>query len=207
MGFWRRLFGSSNHEPGDRQGSGPAAPASLKQRFRDLAVDIGSELDGIERVEAGDELQLRMYFEDKDEPAIIGLSSVFAKSRDMSPDERHAELERYLRLCVSPPEMPTTWREAKRLVVPVVRSHHYFGIAPDLRPVLKVQRSFVSALDEVLTVQLPGAMAFVDPQDLERWGVTADEAFASGRKNLEGMSAGDCLRLDEFLVADETRWT
>ncbi|MEY9864461.1 hypothetical protein ABH935_010120 [Catenulispora sp. GAS73] len=111
------------------------------------------------------------------EPAVITLETVFRETRGRSAAARREAIGRLADIAALPPT-PQNWSD----------------VQTDLRPVLRpvpadpkfdiVSRPAVRHLAEMLVLDTPSAMRYAGRADLERWGVSADEAFATAHRNM-----------------------
>jgi hypothetical protein len=128
-------------------------------------------------------------------PAMIFLANTFAECEGATAQERS---ERINKLVSSAAFLtaPETWPEVRKLLRPVLR-HAMFGRGVSQTKV-PLRRPAMPYLAELVVVDQPTAMRCVVQQDLEDWGITADEAFAVARENLEQRAfRGDEADADE----------
>jgi hypothetical protein len=111
------------------------------------------------------------------EPAVINLETVFRETRGRSAAARREAVGRLADIAALPPT-PEDWAEVRAALRPVLRpvpADPKFDI---------VSRPAVRYLAEMLVLDTPSAMRYAGRADLKRWGVSADEAFATAHRNM-----------------------
>ena len=109
--------------------------------------------------------------------------------------ERTTWLERYVEVFLLGRQLPDSWDEAREGVIPRVRPrvvHVCWPLRQELDG-LRIPRLPVGELTEHLVVELAwpqeDAVSTVLMEDLERWGVSPDDALGAAAENLRARSA------------------
>ena len=160
MGIAEKLFGSAR----DRFGKEVAA------RVRAVDAVASAEYDP-------EKFQVVYHGAQGTEPAVINLETVFRETRGRSAAARREAIGRLADIAALPPT-PEDWADVQAALRPVLRpvpADPKFDI---------VSRPAVRYLAEMLVLDTPSAMRYAGKADLERWGVSADEAFATAHRNM-----------------------
>jgi hypothetical protein len=132
----------------------------------------------------------------------------FYREYQASPPERRAEVFARMARANLNAAVPETYAQARPDLLPVVRprvAFEQFAEQPGSLTGSKQGPASWRPLGEVLAVGLvqdtPDAMRYVPPEDLKRWGVSFDQAYADALSNLrrraveplEPLAPGACL--------------
>ncbi|MGX6603389.1 hypothetical protein ACWKSP_14795 [Micromonosporaceae bacterium Da 78-11] len=170
MGIWDWLFGSR------------------RERFARQALRIARRTPGVQRA-TYDPAQYAIALHRADSPAAawLYLANAFHESEQATGPERRERLAKLVRVMASPPP-DDSWADARPKLRPVLRPVT-FGLAgpAGMRPPLS--RSALPHLHELVVVDQPDSMAYVEPGRLDKWGVSADEVFEAARANLAALAA------------------
>ncbi|WP_433197106.1 hypothetical protein ACQP1G_00070 [Nocardia sp. CA-107356] len=155
--------------------------------LRHLA-DVGKEVAGY------DAEAFRIDLSDGSE---IGLDNVYNDVIRASEPRRAAWIARFLTLVGGDESRYVpTWAQARPLLRPILRSSTYKQAAHDdllyRRPELAtheyarfVSRPAFPFVDELVAIDLPNSRSIVNNSILASWPVSAEDVFATARKNLE----------------------
>ena len=114
----------------------------------------------------------------------LSLKNLYGEYRNTPPEARAAFVERTVR-AMFPPPIPERWEDAKGALLPSVRDQLYLDLLDLRTPGNDVVRKPVSTeLVAALVHDGEVSMQFVTHEQLKRWGVTADEAWAAALENL-----------------------
>jgi len=163
MGIAERLFGSAR----DRFGKEVAA------RVRTVESVVSAEYDP----EKFQVVYQSASSTQGSEPAVINLETVFRETQGAPAAARKAAIGRLVDVAALPPT-PQNWAEVQAAVRPVIRpvpADPKFDI---------VSRPAARYLAEMLVIDTPSAMRYAGRADLERWGVSAEEAFDVAHRNM-----------------------
>ncbi|MEU8240293.1 hypothetical protein AB0C07_18760 [Actinoplanes missouriensis] len=156
---------------------------SPQRRFAQLALRVARNTPGVDRATyQPEEFAIAIHRTGDAGPAHLYLSNVFRETADATPAERRERLERLVRLMASPPA-EDTWETVRGKLRPVIRPVTFGAAGPvGMRPPLS--RPAMPFLRELVVVDSPDAMAYVIPDRLDEWHVSADEVFDAARENL-----------------------
>ncbi|MCY1082789.1 hypothetical protein [Archangium lansingense] len=119
------------------------------------------------------------------------LTNVYDDYRAAPPGQRTRVLERIISVHQAPPSAPEAYAQARPALLPVIRPRSYFEML-QVRGTADSPSAAWRPLGEVLAVSLvqdlPDSMRYIHPGDLERWGVSFDEAYAHALANLRARS-------------------
>src|SRR6185312_5140038 len=167
---------------------------SAQDRFAAEVLDVLLRVDGvIEAAYVPDGFRIdyrKAGAEPGSAPVMMFLANVFAECQGVSTQERGDRIAKLVSIAALP-EVGETWEDTKPLLRPVIRSAA-FGLSPEAVKV-PLRRPAMPYLAELVVIDMPTAMRYVTPSDLEKWGVTAEEAFAAAQENL----APSAFRLPE----------
>lgn len=173
---------------------------SAQDRFAAEVLDVLLRVDGvIEAAYVPDGFRIdyrKAGAEPGSAPVMMFLANVFAECQGVSTQERGDRIAKLVSIAALP-EVGETWEDTKPLLRPVIRSAA-FGLSPEAVKV-PLRRPAMPYLAELVVIDMPTAMRYVTPSDLEKWGVTAEEAFAAAQENL----APSAFRLPEGGKAPE----
>ena len=159
-----------------------------RERFARQALRIARRVPGIRRAtyDPG-QYAIALYRSDSPAAAWLYLANAFQESEQSTGAERRERLRKLVRVMAAPPP-DDGWADARPKLRPVLRPVT-FGLAgpAGMRPPLS--RSALPYLHELVVVDQPDSMAYVEAGRLEKWGVSADEVFAAARANLAGIAA------------------
>jgi hypothetical protein len=132
--------------------------------------------------------------EDGGQGMTIFLTNLHDDYRAAPPGMKTQVLERIISVH-QPPPRPESYAEARPALMPVVRPRAYFEmlkVRDASSPSGKSPSAAWRPLGEVLAVSLvqdlPDSMRYLHPEDLERWGVSFDTAYAHALANLRARS-------------------
>ncbi|MEU4563393.1 hypothetical protein AB0F72_33865 [Actinoplanes sp. NPDC023936] len=156
---------------------------SPQRRFAQLALRVARNTPGVDRATyQPEEFAIAIHRTGDAGPAHLYLSNVFRETADATPAERRERLERLVRLMASPPA-EDTWETVRGKLRPVIRPVT-FGVAGPVGMRPPLSRPALPFLRELVVVDSPDAMAYVIPDRLDEWHVSADDVFAAARENL-----------------------
>jgi hypothetical protein len=115
----------------------------------------------------------------------IVLHNLFEEMSDLDPEERRSRLRLVIGSMMSSGETPRDWIGVRDLLRPVLRSVSFVGNA-DMIAMGPIWRTFAPFLVELVVIDAPTTMSYVTRGDLDRWGVTAADAYRAARDNLPG---------------------
>jgi hypothetical protein len=115
--------------------------------------------------------------------ARIYLRTLYAECvRD--PASRAERIRRFVATFTERAGVPPTWAEAKPLLRPVLRRCMFAQDGPGGAGSAPLRRPALPFLDEMVVVDQPTSMAYVNDANRTTWGVAAEEIFAAARANL-----------------------
>jgi hypothetical protein len=114
-------------------------------------------------------------------PTVMELDGLVS-DRPPGRRERRARLDRFVAGFLRTPAVPADWTTACRLLRPVLRGAT--PLPPDVAAPLR--RPAMPFLSEYVVVDRPDTMTYVSADQLDQWGVSADDAFRAARSNLSG---------------------
>lgn len=124
------------------------------------------------------------------------LDNLYAHCRQLPPQDRPAEIDRFLALLTEQRVKNATWKEARPRLLPVIRAPMFSGL-PDAEAKLEpFCRELVPCLREHLVIDHPESMAYVRAEDVKNWGLTQEELFDTAYENLRPL-AGEGVELYE----------
>jgi hypothetical protein len=160
MGIAERLFGSAR----DRFGKEVAA------RVRAVVSVVRADYDP-------EKFQVVYQGPQSPEPAVLNLEAVFRETQGAPAPIRRQAIGRLVDIAAMPPT-PQNWADVRTALRPVLRP-----TVADPKVAI-VSRPAARYLSELLVVDAPSAMRYAGPADLERWGVSAEEAFDTAHRNM-----------------------
>ncbi|MBB2941338.1 hypothetical protein FB565_001042 [Actinoplanes lutulentus] len=166
---------------------------SPQRRFAQLALRVARGTPGVERATyRADEFAIAIHRTGGSGPAHLYLSNVFRETAEATPAERRERLERLVKLMAAPPA-DDTWETVRAKLRPVVRPVTFGAAGPvGMRPPLS--RMAMPFLRELVVIDAPDAMAYVIPDRLDEWGVTAGDVFEAARENLAELARRSLAR-------------
>lgn len=120
---------------------------------------------------------------------LLPVKDVFDEYELAEAEERPELIARSIR-GFFPPEIPTSWSRARAHVIATVRdrtSVEVLAIRSQM-PLDVLQRPLSEGLVELVVYDGPDSMQYLNEAHLASWGVTADEVFLEGRKQLAARS-------------------
>ncbi|HEV2639808.1 MAG TPA: hypothetical protein VGX23_32045 [Actinocrinis sp.] len=109
------------------------------------------------------------------------LESTFLECRGVTAAERDRRIDALASIAMAP-QLPKTWDEVRPMLRPVLRAAA-FGLGESAAKEL-VRRPAMPYLTELVVVDTPRAMAYVNVVNLGQWGVTAEDVFSAARSNM-----------------------
>lgn len=182
----RGLFGGGPAEPPSVGEPLPDESASPEELFQSEVVAVAQAAPFIARAERDPEAYaVDLVYEDGERMKCF-LGNLYAETRDVMPEERQLRILHFLAVMADRPELPETWEDAAPMLRPVLRPATFFnhGVGPDEPGKQPLRRPVLPFLCEAIAIDHESAMAYAIRENLERWGVTEDEAFAAARANL-----------------------
>jgi hypothetical protein len=159
--------------------------AGPKDAFADQACKIASRAPGVERVRYDQaDFALAVYRTGHRQPVQVFLDNVYGESRGMTRAQQREQIVRLFRIMLTPDDADRTWEGARPRLRPVLRpvSFGQVGVAGMVPP---ISRAALPYLRELVVVDRTESMAYVTPEQVVTWGVSADEVFAAARANLD----------------------
>jgi hypothetical protein len=120
-----------------------------------------------------------------DEPGWIYLNNVYLESQGLDRAGVRQKIEGLVRAVLDTSQLPKTWAEVRVCLRPVIRAET-FGLAASEHPMLC--RPLLPFLNEMVVVDTPVAMAYVQLRQLGEWGVSAEEVYAAAHQNLAAIA-------------------
>ena len=156
---------------------------SPRRRFAAQALRVARRTPGVARAVAEPgAFAIAVYRTGSESPARLYLDNIFAECAGASRAECAERLARLVRVMVTPPA-DDDWTTVRAKLRPVLRPVT-FGLAGPVGVRPPLSRPALPHLKELVVVDLPDSMAYVLPDRLDGWGVTADEVFETARANL-----------------------
>ena len=193
MSIWNRvreMFGKNAEPQSAPLDRSEAAASTPEEHFRDEVVSIASQAPFIESAVADPEAYaVDLVYADGEQMKCF-LGNLYAETRDVPPEERQLRVMHFLAVMADRPELPESWEDAAPMLMPVIRPATFFnhGVGPEEHGKQPVRRSFAPFLCEAVAIDHESAMAYAIVDNLERWGVSAEEAFRTARENLARMA-------------------
>ncbi|NTX40869.1 DUF1444 family protein [Myxococcus sp. CA033] len=188
MGFWKKLFGLA--KAGSESSASPPETVSPREYlWREMEAALKAVPTVTEVTRLPDDYGLR--FLKNGEAVQMYLDNLFAETREVSPDERAQQIGRFLSAFAGESRDKLSWKEARKRLLPVVRSATFGLMAPpgESRPRPMVERRTIPFLRELLVLDLPDATMYVQHDHLKEWGVSEAKAFKSAFANLDRIHA------------------
>lgn len=192
MGFWERLrasFGrpsasttSSTGGTGPDGAVDPNVARGPEGHFTALAERILRATPGVTAVRPLPE-EFAIDYEFGGHPSKLFLHNTFVETRDMGPEERAARLRFVIAATQERDDAPEAWEAAVERLVPLVRAATFTSAIPEGARAIasKPLLPFTTAL---LGIDSDTSFRYATLDDLARWGVTFDEAFAAACSTL-----------------------
>ncbi|MFL6074551.1 MAG: hypothetical protein ACJ73S_14245 [Mycobacteriales bacterium] len=133
-----------------------------------------------------DAFAVRFRREAGGEVVTINLATLYQEATGMDQGERDALTARFAADMVAPPAIPEDWERVAPLLRPVVRPATFGLGAGGLVP---LSRPFLPYLRELVVIDQPTVMAYVNRDKPAAWGVPAAEVFATARANVARFAA------------------
>jgi hypothetical protein len=170
----------------------PAAKRSAADRaqddFRDhvrLLLREHARVEAVAEIDGEYALGVRLAEGDR---SILYLSSLFAETRELSPEEREAFLRDRLDALLAVDDEADDWESAAGRLVPTLRAAT-FGLDASLQAEIGgpdlVRRPFVPYVDVVLAIDEERTIRQASHDRLKAWGVTEAQAFARALANAQ----------------------
>ena len=166
MGILRRFFG------------GP------KDAFAAEARKIASRAPGVTGVRYDKaDFALAVFRSGHRQPVQVFLDNVYGECQGLTAAQRRQQIARLVRIMLTP-DQDGGWEASRERLRPVLRpvSFGQVGVTGMVPP---ISRAALPYLRELVVVDRPESMAYVAPEQVVSWGVTADEVFAQARANLD----------------------
>ncbi|MDP2271947.1 MAG: hypothetical protein Q8K32_14495 [Archangium sp.] len=161
----------------------PADEAELRQQFE---ADL---LAGLADAGHPDFVFQPLSFYLTTDGGLLPVKDVYDEYELAEAEERPELIARSIR-GFFPPEIPGSWSRAKPHVIATVRDRttvEVLAIRAQM-PLEVLQRPLSEGLVELVVYDGPDSMQYLNEAHLEAWGVTADEVFLQGRKQLAARS-------------------
>nr|BDT38254.1 DUF1444 family protein [Myxococcus sp. MH1] len=180
MGFFKKLFGFGKKVE-DTQAA--VDPREYLLRETESVLNADPAVSQVTRLPG--EYGLSFLYHGKEMRTY--LENLFAETREVSPEERTRIIERFISAISSPSGSSLTWEEARERLLPVPRAASFGGQMPTGAHAssFMVERRTIPFLRELLVVDLPETSMYVQPDLLEQWGVSVDEAFQAAYAHLD----------------------
>ncbi|GIE75657.1 hypothetical protein Aph02nite_16070 [Actinoplanes philippinensis] len=159
---------------------------SPRRRFAQFALRVARRTPGVERaVYQPDDFAIAIHRTGSDGPAHLYLANVYRETAGATAAERRERIETLLRLMRPMPE--DSWDSVRPKLRPVLRPVTFGAAGPaGMRPPLS--RPAMPFLRELVVIDAPDAMAYILPDRIEEWGISADEVFEVAHANLAAIA-------------------
>lgn len=205
MGFWKNLGALFVGTAADATTPNVATSSADKtvsnapkptprEAFANLFMAEAANLATVQRVEqdAQQPFCIRIWLDEAEEPMIAYLDGIFQETRELAPEQRLAQIARFLRIFEETRE-ELSWDAASERLVPVVR---VVGFAND-SPFPLVTRPFLPFLRLFVAIDHEDSIAFVSEKNLQDWQKSASEVFERAFETLaDHISAADVEAYD-----------
>lgn len=141
-------------------------------------VRASPEVTAADRVDA-----LTIVYRIGDRTGRLALHNLVHELEELDPGERRARLRVVIGSMMASTEVPRDWPEVRRMLRPVLRATSFVGSA-DLSSSRPVWRTFAPFLAELVVIDAPATMSYVTRADLDRWGISPNQAHAAAIDNL-----------------------
>jgi hypothetical protein len=155
-----------------------------KDAFADEARKIASRAPGVVEVRYDKaDFALAVFRTGHRQPVQVFLDNVYGECQGLSAGQRRQQIARLVRIMLTP-DQDGGWESSRTRLRPVLRpvSFGQVGVTGMVPP---ISRAALPYLRELVVVDRPESMAYVAPEQVVSWGVTADEVFAQARENLD----------------------
>ncbi|HEX6241967.1 MAG TPA: DUF1444 family protein, partial [Polyangiales bacterium] len=143
--------------------------------------------DDVDRVELQGDEDVMVWMEGEEKPRQMFVGALFRETRDQSPEDKQAAIDRFLRVLASTSdESAESWEETRSQVMAVVRS----AVMGTSIEVELVSSPFLPCLSTWVVVDSADSMRYVSEKDLESWGVEADTVLRQALDNLQRLEHG-----------------
>ncbi|MRH92976.1 hypothetical protein GFY24_37110 [Nocardia sp. SYP-A9097] len=162
---------------------------SARKRFGEkvLAQVLGYE--GIEAAEFdADAFEVRFRFRESGHGKLV-LDTLFKRCQGQPDTERERRVDDLMRDFAADGE-PDTWDAVVGRLRPVLRGSErmYIDLEGFEGRNVMLWRSALPYLIEMVVVDMPSTIQFVNTLDLERWGVDAEQVFRAAHVNMAGLA-------------------
>lgn len=131
-----------------------------------------------------DEGEFRLNYRRPDgSPMVANLGNVFIEWGDVRNAELTEKIRGFAAMLVASTEVLTEWEAVADRLRPVLNSPQLMRWSPETRS-QSIGREFLPFVAEMVVVDHPDQMQYVQNHDLGTWGVTADVVFDRARENL-----------------------
>jgi uncharacterized protein YtpQ (UPF0354 family) len=169
-----------------------------EERFTDEFIATVDRLPGIARITRTEYFGITVRRHGETGSHSIFLGNLYAEIRHLAPAERTEAVHRFVTAMFSQPDEPESWEAAAPRLRPVLRTASY-AQAGQVGGITVASRPTLRHLVEMLVIDHEHRMSLVNAESLEQWGVTFDEAYERGARNL--MEEGTHLaRLDNGVL-------
>jgi hypothetical protein len=184
-GFKRLLGGGRRGEP-DKPAE-PGAPdeqdlLSAEELFTREVEAALRQLPLVRSVTRGDEFSLVVGREEGTHS--LFLRNIFVETRDRTPAERAAIIQRFISFVRRPAEDQDalSFREARGRLVPLLRQVTMFHAIDSEKLKVPVRRPFAPFLMECVGIDSEDSIGYVTEAQVEGWKVSADAVFQAARE-------------------------
>jgi len=186
VGFWKSLgalFAGTaagarppkvTSSPDKAASSVPSKQPTPREAFAELFMALAAKLETVERVEQDVEQPfcIRIWLHEAEEPMVAYLDGIFQETREFAPEQRLAQIVRFLSIFEQTPE-ELSWDAVSERLLPVVR---VVGFAND-SPLRLITRPFLPFLRLFVAIDHEDSIAFVSENNLQEWQKNASEVF------------------------------
>lgn len=199
MGFWQKLSGLLGGAKVEDL-STEAPPISPEQAFAELYLARARAHPLVERVEpvAGEPLAFKLYARGADEPWQVFLGNAFRETRDSTPDEKLAAIERLLSIHDVVDDV-LSWDEVRPLLVPLVRMTGFGGAMAGAAELLG--RPFVPCLRLFVGIDRGDTFSYATKKQVAEWQQSDVSVYACAQAvlqaHVDGEPSGDVACYDD----------
>ncbi|MBL8720047.1 MAG: DUF1444 domain-containing protein [Myxococcales bacterium] len=161
---------------------------------RHFADHLATLLEDDERVSSvaldPDEFALRVGVVGREGAFMVYLENFFRESREVDPDLRDAHVLERLAALFSADEESVSWEVGAERLLPVIRpTGFYVGLSANGQDPALAGCPFLPFVDVYVALDDDQRLSLVRNADLERWGVSLDDALARAMANAERLFA------------------
>jgi hypothetical protein len=124
-------------------------------------------------------------------PTTANLTNLFADCLGASADDRATRIDRFVAALTATSDVPDGWDQVAPLLRPVLRPAGYAQGSGQIEQPLA--RPFQPLLHELVVIDQPNLMAYVNLNNVREWGVGEVAVFERARTNLAALAAGPLL--------------